>query len=472
MQVYTTHPDYSANYKRWKLVRDIIANNAMCHLRTVDPSNPVRSAQYKEDAILTNFTRLTRDGLKGLVFRKESVIDLPSELEYLREDATGEGLGLEQLMCKAVGEVLETGRYGLLVDYPKLDEDLSDIDREASGMYARMKAYKAENIINFKRKYVGSRYILSLVVLMEYVDNNNDDPFAWDQFQQYRCLYLDENGIYTQAVYRQGKYDKEPAVITPPHQPQDRDGNKLKEIPFVFIGSENNDCEYDTIPLYDLAVVNRGHYANSADAQEASFICGQPMAHVDTGDTDAATFKEVNGEILFGSRSCVVTQGGKLELVQAGANILPLQLQKDAEAQAISIGARFIPAPSAGRETAEGARIRLSSSNSSLYLITYNVSDGIEKACKWTALFQGATIESIEIQLNDEFYDETADPNLIIAQIQLLDKGVIAKNDIREYGRKAGFISETRTNEQLEAESEVLQAEAQPAPVVQPSPED
>lgn len=445
----------------------------MCHLRTVDPNDIVRSNQYKEDAILTNFTRLTRDGLKGLVFRKESVIQLPPELGYLKEDATGENLGLEALLCKSLSEVLETGRYGLMVDYPKADPELSTVDRETAGLYARIKPYKAENIINFKRRYIGSKYVLSLVVLQECIDEPSDDPFAWNERIQYRVLFLDQENRYSQIVYKQDNRDDDPIVVEELVNPTDYAGNYLYEIPFVFIGSENNDPEFDSIPLYDLAVLNRGHYANSADAEEASFVCGQPMLGINIGETDPITFNEANPNgVKFGSRAGVtLANGGQLQLIQAEPNILPRELQKDKEAQAISIGARFIPAPNAGRETAEGARIRLSSSNSSLYLITYNVSDGATLACKWAARFQGADPELVEIELNDEFYDETADPNLIMAQIQLLDKGVIAKNDLREYGRKAGFIAETRTDEELEAESEVLQTEAQPVNVV-PNPED
>ncbi len=466
MQVYTTHPDYDKNKRKWRLVRDIVNNDAMCHLRIVDPNDPVRSQQYKEDAVLTNFTRLTRDGLKGLVFRKATDIELPPELDYLTYDATGENLGLEALLCRTLSEVLETGRYGLMVDYPRSEPNLSSIDRENAGLYARIKPYKAENIINFKRRIIGSKYVLSLVVLVEYVDAVNSDPFCWTQSIQYRCLYLDENGVYTQVVYSQGQWDKEPKVVELPHQPTDYNGNVFREIPFVFIGSENNDPEFDSIPLFDLARINLGHYTNSADCEEASFVAGQPMLGINVGESDPIAFAEANPNgVKFGSRAGVtMANGGQLQLVQAAPNILPKELMIDKESQAISIGARFIPAPGTGRETAEGARIRLSSSNSSLYLITYNVSDGMSLACKWAALYQGGNPELVNIELNDEFYDEVADPNLVMAQIQLLDKGVIAMSDVREYGRRTGFIDENRTDAQIDAESTPLPV----APAVTP----
>jgi len=68
MPVNSLHPDYENVAKRWDLVRSIVANSAKHLLRTVDPNDITRSNQYKDDAILTNFTRLTKDGLTGLVF--------------------------------------------------------------------------------------------------------------------------------------------------------------------------------------------------------------------------------------------------------------------------------------------------------------------------------------------------------------------------------------------------------------------
>jgi hypothetical protein len=36
------------------------------------------------------------------------------------------------------------------------------------------------------------------------------------------------------------------------------------------------------------------------------------------------------------------------------------------------------------------------------------------------------------IQVNKEFYDATIDPQLLIAQMQLMDRGVIAQDDVRD----------------------------------------
>ena len=58
--------------------------------------------------------------------------------------------------------------------------------------------------------------------------------------------------------------------------PLDAKGMPFNEILFQFVGAENNSPDIDFPPLYDLAELNIGHYRNSADYEETSFIAGQP----------------------------------------------------------------------------------------------------------------------------------------------------------------------------------------------------
>lgn len=452
MPVISRHSNYSYHATRWAKVRAVIENNAQTYIRTVDVGDPIRSQQYREDAILTNFTRLTREGLTGLVFRKPpTVLNLPEKVKYLEENATGDNLGIEQLAVRCVGEVLETGRYGLFVDYPKYTENTSSIDAEEAGLYARIRPYVAESIINYRCKEIGSKYVLSMIVLEEREDVYEVDMFTANQVMRYRVLYLDENNVYTYCVL-----DKNDAIIEGPFQPQDINGNKFNEIPFVFIGSENNDPAYDNIPLYDLAILNIGHYRNSADLEELGFVCGQVYPVVCVGDSSPEAFAAANPDgVKYGSRrGLTVGAGGSATLLQASPNQLLSQMMKDKLESAAALGARLI-APPGGRETAEGARIRYGSQNSALYILTENVADGIEKAAKWVCLYQGADAEQVQFELNKQFYDESADPNLIVQQIQLYDRGIIPAKELIDYGKKTGFISDNRTEEQLVAEAEL-----------------
>lgn len=448
MPVNSEHPQYTKFKDRWNLVRSVIANDAMKWIRTVDPSDKSRSTQYKQDAILTNFTSLTKSGLTGLVFRKDPEVLLADSVEYLRIDCTDNNLSLMQFSQKVVGEVLETGRYGVLVDYPPASERRSLYDDQISNNYAKFKSYSAESIINWKTSVVNNQMTLTLVVLCEQIDDLADDGFQWVEKKQYRVLRLNENYIYEQYVYNQD------GDIVEYYTPTKNDGSYFNEIPFVFIGSENNDSEIDLIPLYDLAVVNLGHYRNSADYEESIFITGQPTLFL-RGDGSLEEFKSVYPDgIKFGSRAgYYLGLNGGADLVQANPNQLADNAMKRKEDQALYIGARLI-SPPGGRETAEAARIRFSSQNSALYLITNNISIAITKCLFWALEFMSEKLEVVKFELNDQFYDESADPNLLVASMQMLDRGVLAKDDLRNYARRTGLVDDLRTNDEIEAEAE------------------
>lgn len=428
MSVDSQHPEYREICQRWDLVRSVTANKAAKWLRVVDPNDRVRSRQYKEDAILTNFTRLTKEGLTGLVFRKPAEDDIPAPLQYVKEDVTGCNFSLDQLAQKMVGEVLETGRYGLLVDYPKQEEGSDE-------KYARIRPYAAESIINWNHTEVGSKLKLSMLVLREDIKELAEDGFDWVEKKQYRVLFLNSNGEYSQMLYDDTKQPVENSVIVP----LDYNGNPLSEIPFVFVGSENNDECVDKIPLYDLSVVNLGHYKASADLMESMFICGQPVPVVNPGEAGFEQFKEANPNgLVIGSRSGVVVgNGGDFKFAQVVPNTLPQQVMTDLEKQAAAIGARLI-APPGGRETAEAAKIRYGSQNSVLYTITRNIEIGITDALMYLALFMMEVPEKSMYELNHQFYEESADPNLIAQELMMLDRGIMSSDEVRDNLKRTG----------------------------------
>ena len=238
MPVNQTHCEYDAIAPKWSLVRSIVNNDARKYIRVVDKNDMVRSDQYRNDAILTNFTRLTKVGLTGLVFRKPSIIELAPGLEYLEEDATGCGFSLEQFAQQIIGEVLLTGRYGILIDYPEKLDPMNEPDDN----YAKFRPYTAENMINWRMEDFGSETKLTLMVLKECVCVEGSDMFDHSYEDQYRVLMLTPDQVYQQAVYNKD------CEIVSINTPVDYNGNTFEEIPFQFIGSENNDACIDSIP--------------------------------------------------------------------------------------------------------------------------------------------------------------------------------------------------------------------------------
>jgi hypothetical protein len=258
------------------------------------------------------------------------------------------------------------------------------------------------------------------------LEQHEDDEFQWELKDKYRLLKLDNEGNYFQALY-----DEEFNVVDFVY-PLDNRGNNLKEIPFTFVGAADNNEDIDKAPLYDLSVLNIGHYRNSADYEESVFVVGQPTIFV-SGSWGIEEFKEALPQgIKFGSRAgYFLGEGGNASLVQANPNQLADEAMKSKLKQAAYIGARLISEPG-GRETAEAARLRFSSQNSALHTIVLNVDDALIKAMEFCIIFMGGNAEEIEFKLNRQFYDESADPQLIAQSIMLFDRGLISREEIRD----------------------------------------
>lgn len=429
MPVSTPRKEYINACNRWDLVQKIVDNNAACLLRNIDPEDPKRTSQYRDGAVLVNYTRLTLEGLTGLVFRKDSENKLPEQISYITNDATGMYFSLDQLAQQAVAEVLKTGRFGLLAEMPEENKF-----EEGSEKLARIRGYCAHSILNWGYEDYGNEYKLSLVVLKECADYlNPTDNFEWIEATQYRALRLID-GVYVQELYNQ---NCELVSVT---YPTDYSGNFFNYIPFSFIGSENNDADIDNSPLYDIAVLNKGLYQNSADVEEASFIAGQPVPVVAISEgTSSDEFAAANpGGIVIGSRKGVIINGD-FKFAQVQANILPQSLMKDKADQIVSIGARIIAPPGVGRETAEGVMQRYHSANSRLHVIVNNVDLGFQSTLYDISKYMMETPSESVYELNKQFYEEGADPNLIAQQILSVDRGIMTRQEVRDNMSRAGI---------------------------------
>ncbi len=461
MPVSTEHPDYQKYLPVWARTRDAVKGAVAVKDKKHDylpvPDNnsgderkgteTVRYRQYIKRAVFTNFTGRTKNALVGAAFRKEPVVEIPDQLEYLRKDATGDGLSIIQMAKDELSNLLETGRCGFLVDYPQAGDNLSAEEVAMLDLRASIVPYTAEAVVNWKTDTVRGRKMLVSVVLAEnYLEP--EDEFTHESKTQYRVLRLRDDG-YTQQLYR----DDEP--FGEEFYPRQSDGSVFDFIPFQFVGSKNNDATIDDAPLSDIADVNMAHYRNSADYEESCFLVGQPSLFLTTSLSNEQ-FKTMNPQgIKLGSRTGhVLGEQGAATLLQANPNQLVLEAMKNKEAQMVMIGARIITDRSAN-ETAEGARIRFASENSVLGDLVGNLSAAIVQCIEWVGLFMGADTTETVFKINDEFYDKNVDPQLIMSMVTLLDRQIIGDEDIFSRLKAGGIIDPKRTLQDVREEAGV-----------------
>ena len=477
MPVSDPNPLYQQNRDKWKLVRDCVEGSASVkraraygsNTQGADPRNslynmegskylPVpnqedtstenrnRYIAYRDRANFVNFTSNTKDGLIGMATRVEPQIELHQSIQHMEDNATGSGMGIVGLYNRTLSEVLEVGRYGLLVDYPQNEDENGKTIAQTQGLECYVKCYPAESIINWKTDNYNGQKRLTMVVLAEDVEKESEDGFKCDVETWHRVLYLND------GVYEQQMYDADDNIYGDPIIPRDYSGNVWREIPFCFVGTVDNDPVPDNAVLYDLAEVNIAHYRNSADFEESCFMVGQPTP-VLTGLTKAWVEDVMDGEVHIGSRSAIMLpEGGNAVLMQAGSNQMPENGMKMKEEQMVKIGAKII-SDRGGNETAEAARIRFAGQTSKLSTIVNNIEKAFEKIFEWSMMFMGGSGENT-IELNRDFYDSSANPQMIMAQIQLLDRAVIAKADVRDNLKEMGVLNPDRTDEEIDVEME------------------
>ena len=455
MPVNATHSEYAKALPSWELGEDAVKGSAAIKAKgtnylpkpnATDESveNKTRYDQYKERAVFVNFTGQTEEGFMGMVERKDHVIEMKGELEQFADNVDGCGLTLSQSIAGTVRGLLRTGRDGLLTDVaPNMTGDTSR--RGTAGTMPMIKRYNSKSIINWRESVIDGKKQLVLVVLKESVDHVADDGFDSTPQDQYRVLRLVE-GVYSQELYNQ-ELNQVPDTFV---EPTNAAGGKLSVIPFQFVGTEENDTAIDKASLIDIANINIAHYRNSADFEESSFMVGQPTP-VFAGLTESWVKEVWKGQVQLGSRAGVTLPvDATAELLQADPNQMPSEGMEKKEAQAVKLGAMVIQ-DSTGDETAEAAKIRFSGQNSKLGRVIKNTEAAYRNAIEWAKLFM-TNAQEYELKLNTDFYDASINPQLIVAEIQQFDRGIIAKSDMRRNARKRGQIAQDRTDEQIDLE--------------------
>lgn len=388
---------------------------------------------YKQRAVFYNVTQRTLSGLVGEVFNKDPVAELPTGLDPLAEDANGAGLTLTQLAKRATRHTLAKGRAGLFVDYPQTAGVVSKAEKDAGHIQPTITAYDATDVINWRTERVGAKTYLTLVVLRELYDKQ-DDGFVIDRKEQWRVLRLTD-GLYTQQLYREG------LAISSPVQPTDASGTPFDFIPFTFVGAENNDAEIDHPPMLDLAQINVAHYRNSADYEEAIFMVGQPTP-VFSGLTEDWVKNVMQGTVNLGSRGGVMLpENGKAELLKMDANGAAFEAMQHKEKQMVALGAKLVENKEVQRTAQEAGQAK-SSEMSVLSSVAKNVSAAITFALQIAARFNGDADTDITYELNTDY--ELArmtaqDRAQVVSEWQ---NGAITWGEMRATLRKTGVATE------------------------------
>lgn len=438
--------------KRYTIIRDCICGEEAVKSKKStylpvpnesdeDDDTTKRYDSYIKRAVFYNVTKRTLDGLCGQIFMRDPVIQVPNGLDIIVADANGYGVDLTQLAKAAANLVIGYGRAGLFVDYPAVERPATLAELATGDIRPTIRLYDPEQIINWRVITRGAKTVLSLVVLEE-DQPETDDGFEIVTKKQWRVLRL-VGGTYTVELWKQDS-EKGGFSRTSTYEPLDASGNKLRDIPFSFVGAENNDYTVDEAPMYDIASLNIAHYRNSADYEESSFLCGQPTP-VFTGLTEDWVKNVLKNKVKLGARAAVsLPEGGDAKLLQASPNSTPFEAMGHKEKQMVALGARIVEQRTVVRTATESGYDQATES-SILASAAKNVSTALTWALERCAAYMGVTVggaeSRVEFSLNTDFDIATMsadDRRQLLAEWQ---GGLIAWEEARASLRKAGVAT-------------------------------
>jgi len=479
---FEPNDDYLRYCPRWTKVDDIVDGGARLkekdlarngtYLRQlgVNPDQPFqqntqynckRNINYINGAILVNATERTLTGLMGMLFRvAPSDENIVGDIEYLIQNVNGAGLTLNHQAKSTASKVLQQGRRGLLVDMPKTD-GVTEITRAdvANGFRPKILTYEACEIVDWNESLINNQMVLDLVVLNEvkciFID---DQRIKRKKVLLQRVLRL-LDGVYVQETFIEGESQGDFTIIT--------DGNNIPMsfIPFIFVGSVNNDPCIDMLPLESIADVNLGQYRNSADLESSSFqlSAAQPWIADDHYAHQISNPNE-KGELTqtFGEEDLIVLgNGGSFNISQPDPNTLANDLAKEKRIEMAELGAQLISEGGAA-ETAEAARIKKASDASVLDIISENISSAYSQCISWCGLFLGVDLDAEEIgyKLNDDFFETKLTPEERNIAIMEMQSGIYPTRIARSLLQKGGVIPANedliKLDEEVKAEVDIM----------------
>jgi hypothetical protein len=420
MSIDTKHPHYDLYCQTWKLMRDAYAGEravkqegilylpptAGMILDGMKAVTDVGSQAYNAYRMRAAFPDYVSEGVElmiGMMHRQPADITLPAALEGMRDRATVNGEGLQQLLRRINECQLVTGRLGLLLDLPST-ETLGDV-------LPHIAIYEEKDIRNWDQNLGTSlETALNLVVLDESGPVRQAD-LTWKEVRRYRVLVLGSpDGAEPEGAGFMYRYtvveDTALGGGLPPEdqfsQPTLR-GNTLEQIPFVFINSKDNLPEPDDPPLLDLANLCMTIYRADADYRQNLHMQGQDTLVIksDVAQNDSGTHTWRTGT----GATIEVGAGGDAKYIGVQSTGLPEQgkaLALDHQRASHRAG-QLINTQSGQKESGDALQTRVAAQTASLVQIARTGAAGLQQILRIAAIWKGANPDEVVVKPNVDF---------------------------------------------------------------------
>lgn len=483
----TTHPDYLFASNQLRLVRDCIEGEPRikvkgeiylphpCAVDKTSDEQKMRYAQYLAGAEFDGFPDLTRRGWLGKMQISKLTAEMPDQLQYLIQNADGDGTPLSAAVESAASSVMQTKYHVLVADYQGLSDvdtsQLSLADAEALNPRAAIKQYTRESLVDWDYKRINGVMQLYYVKLMEVASELDPSTGTRKPIESYLILALDEEGNYYQQKEIDGQMGERNYLRVR--------GAPLNWLPVEIVADE--ELPIGHLPrgmglLYQICSLALARYRVSADYKELLRSLPPTVFTRFWKQGDKELFNEINGRdyMVFGSGGANNLPNEvdvKIESIDDATGAFTTYFDNNAD-KVRAMGGIFRDKVEATK-TATEADIDASEQNAMLEMVADNVERAFARMVIYCGMFEGVFMpdqleqqigESVIISLPRDF----ASPKLSVEEVRTLLDMIVAGVRTREQVVKAlaqgGWDVQDAEATLAEIENELPPLSSTPAP--------
>lgn len=460
-----THCDYDNYLREIEKVRDCVEGAAKVKRETYkylphpsqrDQESEQARQRYIEFLAGAEFDEQPSDTLQTMLGKmriNESEFDVPGRIEYLIDDADGDGQDLAASIEYAVSNVIQAKYQIVVADYMGLSNvDLDSVslaDREQMNPRAALKHYTRENVVNWHFSRVNGRMQLSWICLLERGSEFDYSAMCHNEVDSYLILALDENGDYYQQKIvcgKGGRQDGEQVYLQV-------SGAPLKFIPLEIISDQekpSGEMPKGTGFLSRICNASLHKYQESAVYKEVKRNLSPTLMTKGWKRGDMDTFQEING------RDYVATGGNQVNNLPMGVEYDILTLDdvtrpfewyfEYCDKKILSMGG--VAKQEAANMTATEADINAAEQNAKLKTIADNAEQCFERLLSYCAMFEGLVSPDAVQQMDNVVANlprDFATPKLTVEEvktlIELKNAGEMSPEEFDRQMKKGGWRS-------------------------------
>lgn len=428
MSVTTLHPALTTiRQAEWDLMRDCMDGEGAIKAKggtylpkpsgfnSLSDGGAAAYRAYKDRAQFPELLAPSVGAMIGIIHGNAIDVELPPQMEYLYENADGDGLPLDAFHRRITRDLLVIGAYCVLSDAPSEGGDpyLVGLSRDL--------------LINWDHDW----FVLDETRRIR-------DGFVWKQIKEYRLLQID-GGQYLAHLYDAEENYQEITI-------RSRGGGVLERIPFVVGNAMDLSPNIEAPPLIGVANAARAIYQLSADYRHQLYMSGQETLVAINGPKPTVVGAGVVHEMMGGADG----QTPDLKYVSpscSGIEAHAKAMQEQREA-AVMAGARLFEKTAAGAESGEAKRLRYASETATLETIAMSSCLILERALKNAAMIMGAPEDAVVVTPPKDLMDHTMSPQDFAALFGVYRDGGMSWETYFANGQKGGIFSEEMTAEE------------------------